>query len=437
MSIDKSIKNSMLTANGLVSFHANVPSRYKDKQHQYFSPETKTFIQDRAKYASNFFEAKVQGLDPDNPYDWQTRLLRMADVVKPSAAILRRTDNYKMVLFADREIEYLLPGSKIETMGSFWLVTNPFNISGGDGAGIVQRCNAVWNYLDYYGNVVSEPMVVTQYIAQANDSDAQESNLITKGYFNVSVQYNDATKQIDTNTRMILGTAAYRVTGYSDFTMEFTGDYDTVRILEFTVRFEEPNLEIDDMENHIAGGKTFSWVTQILGGDTVEIGKTLQLTATSVRNGESVESSEQYPISYTWTSSNEDVATVDENGLVTAVSEGEATITAALKQNPTIKSEVTISVAEVENTVQFTSPVPATLNAYEDMTITAAFFDGTTETDDPIEWKFTGAAKNSYKTVTGAKSATVYGYGYSKNALTVTATCNGLSASVKIKLEGI
>lgn len=437
MSIQKSIKNSLLTMNGLVSFTNNAPVQFADKQTQYFSPETKTFTQAYAKYASNFVKALVQGIDPTQPYAWQERLLRMADVVKPSAAILRRADDYKIVLFADRDVEYLMLGAKITTMGSTWLVTNPFNVSAADGAGIVQRCNAVWNYLDWYGNVQSEPMVVSNPRADANDSDAQEGNLISKGYFNVSLQANDATNQIDTNTRFILGTACYRVTGYSDFHQEFTGDYSTVRLLEFSVRYEEPNLEIDDMVNHVASGKTFSWEIQISGPAVIPAGQTARFTAVSSRNNEDVASTEEHPVSYLWTSSSANVASVDENGLVTAVAEGEAVITATLKQNPSITADFMVSVAEVEDSVEFTSNVPKTLSAYEDCEISAAFFEAGIETDEPIKWKFGGAAQGSYKAITGDKTATLYCFGYSQNPLTVTAKHGNLSVSAEIRLEGI
>lgn len=265
MSIQKSLKNAMLTGNGLVSWQNNEPTQYDGRQRQYFSPESRTFTQAYARYSSDYIEAQMQGIDSENPYAWQTRLIRMADIVKPSAAIQRNFDDYKMILVADRDIEYIMPGSKIVAMGSTWLVVNPMNISGSDGSAVIRRCNAVWNHLDAEGNILSEPILVENQRANANDSDAQNSLLISKGYFNVICQYNQETAQINTNTRMILGKGAYRVTGFSDFEMEFTGDYSTVRLLSFTVRYEEPNPVIDDMENHVAGGKTF---TQQTGGES-------------------------------------------------------------------------------------------------------------------------------------------------------------------------
>ena len=437
MSIQQSIKNSLLTMNGLVAFSTNQPNQYIDKQEQYFSAESKTFIQRYAKYSNDYMEARVQGLDVTQPYAWETRLLRMADVVRPSAAILRKADNYKNVLFADREIEYLPLGTKIETMGSYWLATNPFNVSGADGGAIVERCNSCWNYLDYYGNVQMEPMVVINARADASDSDAQEANLITKGYFNAIMQYNPTTAQINTNTRMILGTAAYRVTGYSDFQQEFTGDYSSVRLVEFSLRYEEPSDEIDDMENHVAGGKTFDWEIQISGSAVIPAGTTDQFSAVSVRNNEDVSSTPEHPISYLWSSSDESVATVDENGLVTTIAEGDVVITATLAQNKSIKADFPIAVAEAEDSVDWTSNIPESLAAYEDYVISAAYFEAGVETEEPITWKFSGANKNAYKAIAGDKSATIYCFAYSKNPLTVTATYGDLSITAQIRLEGI
>ena len=416
----------------------NNPPQYADRQRQFFDPETRAFTKLTARYASDFMEARVQGLQGD-PGEWGTYRLRFADVVRPSAAIQRHFDDYKQYLFESPLVEYVQPGTKIETMGSTWLVINPQNVSGASGTGLCRRCNAVWNYLDYYGNVVSEPIIAENERANANDSDAQASMLISKGYFNIICQYNEATRQIDTNTRFILGTGAYRVTGYSDFETEFTGDYSTVRLLSFTARYEEPNMAIDDMENHVAGGKTFSWDVAIEGQSSLGVGMTAQFSAHSVRNGIPVASAEENPIGYIWTSSDESVATVDENGLVTALTEGETTITAVLEQNPDYSMSAVLAVTEAEDGVFFTGTVPETLGAYETVTLTAAYFEDGTETDEALTWDFGGAAPLSFaaEVAEDGKSAELTGYGYSAAPLTVRVSRGAYSAEEQITLEGI
>ena len=439
MSIQKSLKNAMLTGAGLVSWGNNEPNQYAPKQRQYFSPESRTFTQVMAQYSSDFVEAQMQGIDPENPMEYQTRYIRFSDIVKPSAAIQRHFDDYKMILVADRDIEYIVPGSKIVTLGSTWLVVNPLNASGSDGSALVRRCNAVWNFLDFYGNIVSEPMVVENERANANDSDNQQSLLISKGYFNVICQFNDNTRQIDTNTRFILGTGAYRVTGYSDFETEFTGDYSSVRTLSFTVRYEEPNDAIDDMANHVAGGKTFSWEIRLTGPDTARLGETVQFTAQSVRNGQNVSQDGSNPVTYQWASSDENVLTVDENGVVTAVSDGYAQITATMEQNTAYSATVGVRVEEIGGGVQFLSSVPDSLGAYESVALTAAYFENGAQTENALSWTFSRADDTAYTAEVSEDglSAKIVCYGYSQQPLEITAAYGISEMTVKIRLEGI
>lgn len=431
------IKNAALAANGLNPVRNNSPAQYQSRQKQYFDPETRAFTQQVARYSSDFVEAQVQGLDPDDFFAWGTYRMRFADVVRPSSAIQRHFDDYKMVLFESPKIEYIRPGTKIVTMGSTWLATNPVNVSGASGSAVIRRCNAVWNYLDYYGNVVSEPIIVENERANANDSDAQNSQLITKGYFNVICQNNDATRQIDTNTRFILGSAAYRVTGYSDFEMEFTGDYSTVRLLSFSVRYEEPNFVIDDMVNHVAGGLTFSWGIRVNGASSMFVGAESQLLATSYRNGSPVSESEEYPTTYLWESSDENVLTIDDSGVVTAVGEGTASIRATLMQNQNYHTNFEITVENTKDGVFFTNTVPYALAAYDDITLYAAYFEDGAETSEAVTFTLSGAAEGSYSYITGPKAVTIYCYEYSESPLTVTVNYGNYSASAEIRLEGI
>ena len=439
MSIQKSLKNAMLTGNGLISWQNNTPTQFSQRQEQYFSPETRTFTQRMARYSSDFVEAQVQGLDPTDPFSWQTRMIRMADLVRPTAAIQRDFDDYKTILFADRDIEYIMPGAKIVTMGSTWLAVNPLNISGSDGASVVRRCNAVWNFLDYYGNVVSEPLLVENTRANANGSDTQQSLNIAQGYFNVICQYNDNTRQIDTNTRMILGTAAYRVTGYSDFDQEFTGDYSSVRTLSYTIRFEEVNESIDDMVNHVAGGKTFSWAINASGPSSLSVGATAQLAAQSVRNGKIVVSTPANPIWYVWESSDESVLTVDETGLVTAVGEGSATVRVKLDQNTEWHTNYAIEVTVTADGVKFTSSMPESMSAYTTATLTAAYFLDGDEQSNALAWAFFGADATAFSAEIqpDGKSVSVSCFGYSTTPLVVTASYGTYTASASIALQGI
>lgn len=439
MGINANIKNALLTTGNLYTIPDNAPPQYAGRQKRYLDTETGMYVYDYLKYASDYFEADAQGLDINDPKKWVKVHIRMADIVKPSATLTHKFDESKLIMIAERGYDYVRSGTKFVTMGNTWLSTNPANMSASNGQGIVDRCNASWNSLDYYGNIHTEPIVVKKLLMSANDSDYQMGVLVTKGYFTLIAQYNEWTKQLDTNSRIILGTAAYRITGYSDFNMEFTGDYDSVRLLEFNARYEEPNFDIDDMDNHVAGGLTFSWEVSANCKDTLTVGETDTISVVSRRNNEVVTSTAENPIDYIYESSDESVATVDENGTITAVGEGQAIITIKLAQNPLYEAKTGVSVDAVITTshVAFTSPVPQTLKVMENVAISAAYFNNGAETSDPITWMVQNATKGSYKAMVSGNIITIFCYCGSKKPLKITASANGESISATIALKGI
>lgn len=458
--IRKYVENVHVVSGRIHAPHENEPKQYANRKYPYLNVASTRFYQEYAQYASDYFWAEAQGLDPENPTSWETVTLRMADLVKTSAAMQRQFDDYKMILLDKMRYAYIPRGAKFVVMGSTWLCTNPENISGSDGMGVIQRCKAVWNHLDWYGNILSEPMAVEgTEILRANAPDPQYNMPIVKGYYNVKCQYNSETAQIDDNTRMILGTACYVVTGFSDFNQEFTGDYNSIRMLEFTVRKDEINEAIDDRENHVAGGKAFAWDITLSGASVLSPGASYLFSAESKRNEETVESTDEHPISYVWTSSDESVATVDENGVVTGVSDGDCVISCALSQNPKYVEtfNVTVTSEQTEDVLWFRQTPPSILSAYETVTLEAVKYLGVNTTDysllpkdglypsetlypsqeNPVEWEFTGADQNAYSAEIDGSKVTITCWGGSIEPLTVTVSAGGQSVTAVIPLIGI
>lgn len=440
--LSHNIKSGILSSgDSRVYVPSNRPEQYSSRQKEYFAKRTASFREKKLKYASDFFEGRVQGLDPDDPLGYTVTRFRMAELIRPSAAVQRDFDDYKMVLMEDPTIDYIPHGAKFEAMGSVWLMVNPANVSAPGASGIVRRCKAVWNHLDYYGNVLSEPLVCETTLAAANDGDFQQWEIVTKGYYNITAQYNQYTAQLDNNSRIIMGNGAYHVTGYTDFLQEFTGDYDSVRIVRFTARYEEPNPRIDDMVNHVAGGLEFSWDVSIDGIPTITEGYTTQMTAKSARNGKIVANTDEFPVSYAWTSADETVAIVDDTGLVTGIGPGTTTITCALEQNLDKTAAVTITVEEAtedQASVRFLTAIPQIMRAYDSVTVRAAYFAGGIQTDEPIIFNISGAKPGSYTVETGNdNSITVFCWGGSVTPLTITASYGTASVTEEVQLIGI
>lgn len=446
MSIQDNIRNALLSGGGFAAGpQKNTPPQYANRQKQYFGDVTEKFNAQYAKYAPDYMTGTLQYFDPSGDSVTTDVTFRFANVVRPTAAIQRYFDDYKIVLFDQLNMDYVQQGAKLTTNGSTWIAFNPDNISSVTPNAIFRRCNAVWNHLDFYGNVVSEPIIVEEDRANASTPDAQNSQMVSRGYYNVVCQYNDFTRQINDNTRLVLGSKTYEVTGYGDFSTEFTGDYSTVRILKFTIRVETKNMDTDDMVNHVAEGKTFSWECYISGPEEwgTEYGPAYY-TAETVRNSKNIAPTSSNPYHYVWSVDDDDVAQIEpigSDGLrLIALRSGAVIITATLYQNPEIVFQKTVKVEAAKDCVRFVKTAPtAPLEPYQNVELTVYDYDetGGVDTAAPINFTASGAAEGSYRMdITSNNTVSVTCLGYSETPLTVTAEYDGKTDSVQIELEG-
>ena len=129
-----------------------------------------------------------------------------------------------------------------------------------------------------------------------------------------------------------------------------------------------------------------------------------------------------------WSSSDESVATVDASGMVTAVKEGLATITAATPNNLTATCEVTVKPLVVE--AEGVTLDKTTLNLTEGETATlSATVSPENTTDKTVTWTSSDATVASVNTggvVTGLKAGT---------ATITVSTINGLTATCDVTVK--
>lgn len=375
---------------------SNCPVQYKNRKQQYLAEREKAFAERRAYLATDFVTANAQGLT-ENFYDYTAVDVRLADVTAGTLSEQRKLDDWKEVLFKDSWIDYYPLGAKLVTMGSTWLSYNPSNISSASATAVVCRCNTSCNLYDAYGNVVTEPIFVDNRNMYGNN-DVDPLNLVLmEGNFRVMCQLNDVTRQLDHNKRIILGTKPYHITGFNDFMQEFSGDRQSVHLLSFTVRLDEPT-ELDDMENYVAGGKAYQYSAQVIGPKEIPGGEQpVQMTANFLLNGEIVEPSAEYPQTWIW-SVDVDYAEITQDGVLTAFDRGDITVTATLAQNPNITASINVTATRSDgvSAVAFTGFVPETLSQYRTVTFNAAFYEDGTETATPLLWAFSGAKYTSY-----------------------------------------
>jgi|GEM_PF-594819 len=174
--------------------------------------------------------------------------------------------------------------------------------------------------------------------------------------------------------RFIVDGQAFKIAGIDSFSMP--------GVVVLSCEKDSINPATDDLENNIAGGKGCSVEVTNTEPVTVTLGNTLQLTWTSTSNA---------PV--TFESSNQAIATVDASGLVSGLTEGEATITIRNSTNEQITDSMTITVEDMPagKTILITSSKPTQqesdylyLYYNSECVFTATVYDGEIATEDSV-----------------------------------------------------
>lgn len=404
-------------------------------QYQYFQSETQAYTQEVGQYATNVFAAECQGLNPDDFYAWEKIKIRSIRAAQAQTGSTMPGDWQRIYIINPANCTYLPQGAMLKYSDNTWIVFKDKNIAAVHGSAIVRRCNAVMNVLDWYGNIVPIPLSYAKMETLGNAPHQTENTIVSKNYIAVICQLNEYTKDFDENTRLILGKTAYAMRGLDDFTREFTDDPNSVHLLTFTIERTEVQ-PYDSIEYGVADYGGFSWDVTVNWNNSMPVGTSQTLGIISRRNGTAVEATEEHPISYIYESSDESVATVDENGVVTAVSEGMASITVSLEQNPSKTQTVTISVpSPMPEDVAFTSTIPAILHELDATTVSAAWFENGTVTEEPVEIMFSGPEDSAYGvTADGLNTYRVICYHASPKPLTITASRGDRRENAEIRL---
>lgn len=426
------IQNGRLLGGRLGEQGGNAPPPgVTGQQRPYFAPETRRFLAQTAPYATDFFAAQVQGLDPSEPEKIVWYEIRAGDqFTSLSTSEISGQDDWKNVFFRRADVDYVPPGTKFWFWNNCWLAVNPSNIGSAAANTLVRRCNAVWNSLDEYGNLVSEPFSIQRPSTHANSNGATSYMQLAENYSDCVMQANPWTlAHLRQNTRIAMGTGIYAVRGLSDYIREFTGEKGSVRLLRFSIEYQEPT-KIDDMERLVAGGRAFTWEIRITAPESLPIGTSVTLGAQSIRNGEAIPAS--LPVSYQWSSLDPDIAAADPiSGQVSGLQEGASVIRCTLMENPSIYQEIKLEVlphGEEEPLLYWKSPPPLYLPMGEQISLQAAL-------DKPVTWSFSGPNPICYSAEADGDSAVVQCFYPDNSPLVVTVSEeNGQTLSAKIQL---
>ena len=432
-----SMARTAATLTGRAQYPAkNRPYTDGSLQTQYFQSETEAYIADMGSIASNVYAADCQGLNPENFFDWRKVKLRSVRAAQAQTGSTMPGDWQRIFLIAPANCTYLPQGAMLKYADNTWIVFKDKNISAVFGSAIVRRCNAVINLLDWYGNVVHLPISYAKMETLGNAPHTTENTITSKNYIACICQLNEYSEQFAENTRIILGKTAYAMRGLDDFTREFTDDPNSAHLLTFTI--ERTNLEkYDNPALGVADYYGLHWEIGILCSTTMRMNTTQTILPSSRRNGAAADGDESHPVSYLFASSDESVLTVDENGVVTTVGEGTATVTVSLAQNPGVSQTTEIEVTEAQTElVAFTSTIPTFIHELSSVTVYAAFYRNGIATGEPLTFAFDGAESTAFSAVPGElpNSYVITGYRATAKPINITASYGAYSATATINI---
>lgn len=193
--------------------------------------------------------------------------------------------------------------------------------------GIIQKCNYNIKF-NFEGTIKQFPAIVDSRVF---DVETNQYLSIPAGKIVVTMQSNVDSENINIGQRFIKMKQAWKVTGIDrtkNGLLMLYCDLDTI-------------TASDDVVNEVANAGDYVYTLEITSGDSANIqeGNTLQLTTVVKLNGNIVTDK-----AIIFSCDNPSIASVDENGLVTAISAGECIITAYLADNPQVYDIITIVV---------------------------------------------------------------------------------------------
>ncbi|SKA94441.1 Ig-like domain (group 2) [Caloramator quimbayensis] len=240
--------------------------------------------------------------------------------------------------------------------------------------GIIQKCNYNIKF-NFQGIVKQFPCIIDSKVF---DIETNQYLSIPAGKIVVTMQDNADSTNIIIGQRFIKMKQAWKVTGIDrtkNGLLILYCDLDSI-------------ISSDDLINEIANAGDYIYTLEITNGETASIQaeSTLQLNTQVKLNGNVVTDK-----TVTFSCDNTSIATVDSNGLITAIEAGECIITAYLTDNPNVYDTISILVTALPQH-NYSVSISGNTSIVKDKTATytATFTDNGQPITETSEFYLTG-----------------------------------------------
>lgn len=353
-------------------------------------------------------------------------------------------DDFRKLMFKDINHATTL-GKMFRFAQNYWITVNVEAINSLMATVVVKRCNNVLRWVDELtGAYQALPCSIGYLIKENRDySTAGSSLVVPSGMIEVQVQLNDAANTIRPNQRFLFGNSnnwiAYRVEGggMRNFNNTRTLDNRSGGILLLSMVVDYSNDHADDLANGIADGNQFIYELELSQSSiSGSASQSVQLDAVLKLNGETV----NRPL--TWSSDNQQVATVDSDGLVTFIASGNAIITCSISNNDNVADtcDVVVSSTPFDNYQIVIAPFVNYVYENDEQEWEVYLYKNESQQADTMSFSLnpnTIPDTNYIYTVTGTNTFKIKNFErYLTDVLEVTATSGSHSKVFSVSLKG-
>lgn len=197
---------------------------------------------------------------------------------------------------------------------------------------IIQYCPSSIRWIDISGIIREVPFCISSSTPSNFGIEDDKILIMPNERRHILIPKNEYTSQIKKEQRFIFDNRAWKVSvvdGLQD------------GIITLVLNEDGIDASVDNINERIANYVQNIFAIHIIGGNIISInaGQTRQLTTEVLKNGEIANG---YDI--LWSSSDTNIVTIDENGLMTTIANGSAIITATMKDNPSITDTINVNV---------------------------------------------------------------------------------------------
>jgi Bacterial Ig-like domain (group 2). len=242
-----------------------------------------------------------------------------------------------------RTIDEFKPGDIIEHSDTdyenkkYYLLLKTEHLRGGFDHSIMLKCHGILRWINQYGEIKEIPFTYRSDTVSTYGIENGKFINISNERRNILIPLNEETSQFKKEKRFIFDGRAWKI--ITKDSIEFDN------IIHLILEEDQINTATDNVDLEIADyfNGYSNYKIEILNGSIIDVNVNdiLQLNVVVKKNNEIVNEK------LIFSSSNEEIATVSDDGLVTFISEGEVVITVALENNNSIMSTITINIQEL------------------------------------------------------------------------------------------